>query len=548
MSKRAREYKSVAEMGDASNSSTLHKKQKRVSGSDDDDDDGGETDSDYEVDLEAYSSSDSDNDINEDEKKLVRRYDAKHKKTKHGYEKDGFVTDGDDDGDDEKAEEDVPSFIIHNLFGGVPHPKKKRKSKEGVNLFESTNARLDEYTDEEFQYYQSVPEAQRKAIAELENEVNVHQSNSTPMRFKILQSGMDSYTKGMCLSKLAMINRSEDRGSEHIKYTQWLNTVCAIPFGNVRELPVNHASPRAEISAFLQNVRTKLNGAVYGHTKSKDQFLRVIAQWISSPNYRGNVIGIHGHPGVGKTSLVKEGICKALDIPFGFIPLGGANDGSYLDGHGFTYEGSTWGRIVDVLMKSKCMNPVLYFDELDKISGTTHGDEVVNVLIHLTDPAQNDRFHDKYVGDVPIDLSKAVIIFTYNDDSSINPILKDRMLRIEVDSYKVDDKVNIVLNYIAPTIRRDYNITEQEIPLDREIVQEMISACGSEHGVRNLKRMVEYIFSTYNLGRFDTAMLPKNSTDENHNLTRAGIKELMRWYSSTCGPKLVSESIHQLYT
>ena len=97
-----------------------------------------------------------------------------------------------------------------------------------------------------------------------------------------------------------------------------------------------------------------------------------------------------------KTTLVKKGISKILNRPFEFIALGGATDSSFLEGHSYTYEGSTWGHIVEILLRSKCMNPVIYFDELDKVSDTPKGEEIIGILTHLTDTAQNTQFHDKY--------------------------------------------------------------------------------------------------------------------------------------------------------
>jgi hypothetical protein len=91
------------------------------------------------------------------------------------------------------------------------------------------------------------------------------------------------------------------------------------------------------------------------------------------------------------TSLVKEGISKILNRPFAFIALGGATDSSFLEGHSYTYEGSTWGQIVQILIDSKCMNPVIYFDELDKISETPKGEEIAGILTHLTDTTQNSH-------------------------------------------------------------------------------------------------------------------------------------------------------------
>ena len=111
--------------------------------------------------------------------------------------------------------------------------------------------------------------------------------------------------------------------------------------------------------------------------------------------------------GNGKTTLVKEGIAKAINRPFAFIALGGASDSAFFDGHSYTYEGSHWGRIVDILIESKCMNPIIYFDELDKISESAKGDEIVHLLTHLTDPSQNALFQDNYFPGIHLNLSKA---------------------------------------------------------------------------------------------------------------------------------------------
>ena len=105
---------------------------------------------------------------------------------------------------------------------------------------------------------------------------------------------------------------------------------------------------------------------------------------------------IYGPPGTGKTTLVKEGISKILNRPFAFLALGGATDSSFLEVHSYTYEGSNWGKIVDIIINCKSMNPVIYFDELDKISNTPKGEEITGILTHLTDTTQNSQFHDKY--------------------------------------------------------------------------------------------------------------------------------------------------------
>ena len=160
-----------------------------------------------------------------------------------------------------------------------------------------------------------------------------------------------------------------------------------------------------------------LDECVYGLNDAKMQIMQMIGQWITNPGALGSAIAIKGPPGTGKTSLVKEGISKILGREFSFIALGGTGDASFLEGHGYTYEGSMWGKIVQILMESKCMNPVIYFDELDKVSDTPRGEEIIGILTHLTDTSQNSQYHDKYFSEITFDLSKCLFIFSYNDES-----------------------------------------------------------------------------------------------------------------------------------
>jgi ATP-dependent Lon protease len=209
-----------------------------------------------------------------------------------------------------------------------------------------------------------------------------------------------------------------------------------------------------------------------------------------------------GPPGTGKTSLVKEGISKILNRPFAFIALGGATDSSFLEGHSYTYEGSTWGKIIQIIIDSKCMNPVIYFDELDKISDTPKGEEIAGILTHLTDTSQNMQYHDKYFSDIDFDLSKCLFIFSYNDEKKVNPILRDRMYRIQTKGYNQKQKTNICNQYLLPKIREQVKFTEGDIVITEQCLNHMIeNFCNKEDGVRNLKRCLEIIFTKLNLYR-----------------------------------------------
>jgi len=230
--------------------------------------------------------------------------------------------------------------------------------------------------------------------------------------------------------------------------------------------------------------------------------MQMLGQLITNPKAIGSAIAIHGPAGTGKTTLVKEGISKILNRPFAFIALGGATDSSFLEGHGYTYEGSTWGKIVQILIDSKCMNPVIYFDELDKISDTPKGEEIAGILTHLTDTSQNSQFHDKYFTEIDFDLSKCLFIFSYNDESKVNPILKDRMYRIQTKGYSQKQKSVISNNYLLPKIREQVKFSQNEIIIPEETLNYIIeNHCNKEDGVRNLKRCLEIIYTKLNLYR-----------------------------------------------
>jgi ATP-dependent Lon protease len=249
----------------------------------------------------------------------------------------------------------------------------------------------------------------------------------------------------------------------------------------------------------------------FNHQRNKNQLVNDIDVLpVGRDNYYGFEIDGNKRFVLGdftvthNTSIVKDGISKILGREFAFIALGGAGDSSFLEGHSYTYEGSMWGKIVQILIDSKCMNPVIYFDELDKVSDTPRGQEIINVLMHLTDTTQNSQFHDKYFSEVDFDLSKCLFIFSYNDESLVNPILRDRMYRIQTKGYDTKEKIHIARKYILPKIREQVNFDEKQVIIPDETISYIVSNTKftqNEQGVRNLKRCLEIIHTKLNLFR-----------------------------------------------
>ena len=333
-------------------------------------------------------------------------------------------------------------------------------------------------------------------------EINKITRIEKPYRITLLEADIPVQFKGAAMKKINSLRYMEPGSGEFYKIKNWVDTFMRIPFDKNEGLPISIDDGVDKCHDFMENAQKILNNAVYGLNDAKMQIMQMLGQLLTNPKAIGTAIAIHGPPGTGKTSLVKEGISKILNRPFAFIALGGATDSSFLEGHGYTYEGSTWGKIVQILIDSKCMNPVIYFDELDKISDTPRGEEIAGILTHLTDTSQNSQFHDKYFSEINFDLSKCLFIFSYNDESKINPILKDRMYRIKTKGYNQKEKTAISNNYLLPRIREQVRFDDSQIIINDQTVHYIIdNHCNKEDGVRNLKRCLEIIYTKLNLYR-----------------------------------------------
>jgi len=332
-----------------------------------------------------------------------------------------------------------------------------------------------------------------KRISGLVNEGDV------PYKFRVLDMEIPDSLKASVIKKVDILNEMDS--SEGYKLRTWVDSFLRIPFGKMVPLPVKLSDGAEPCAKFLSKTRETLDKAVYGMPSAKTQIMQTLAQWISNPGSVGNVIALKGPMGVGKTSFAKNGVAQVLGRPFEFFSLGGASDSANFVGHSFTYEGSMCGRIADSLMTARCMNPVLYFDELDKVSTTSHGDEIVSMLIHLTDRSQNSQFHDRYFAGVDFDLSQCLFVFSFNDESKVHPILKDRMQVINCAGYNCEDKKNILTKYVWPQILDRIQLTGQ-LTLTEDAVKYMIEEFSKEEeGVRNLIRCVESLVTRINLLR-----------------------------------------------
>ena len=375
---------------------------------------------------------------------------------------------------------------------------------------------LDEDDDKELDYFSNLPEVSKKqTIMELKKIKDINDTD-TPLRFKVLNSDMSLKSKSIAINNIDKLGEMDVSSDEHYKMNKWIDGLIKIPFGKNIEIPVNDSNSIEEKRNYIINAKKTLDKAIYGHNEAKQHILQVIGKWIKNPKSQGNVLAIQGPMGNGKTTLVKEGISKAIGRPFAFIALGGASDSAFFDGHSYTYIGSHWGRVIDILIESKCMNPVIYFDELDKVSETHKGDEIIHLLTHLTDPSQNNVFQDNYFPGIEIDVSKALFIFSFNEEEKVNRILKDRMYVINTKGFKTDDKLSITKDYLLPELLETFVFEKEELIFPDDTVKMIIEKYTlNEEGVRNLKRSLETIISKINIYNLSYDRDDKDNNNDN---------------------------------
>ena len=455
--------------------------------------------------------------------KKLRKKDDKEDDDEEDNEDDDedYDEDYDDDDDDDDEEEDDTNLLDRKV-AQKKMDLRKRENKEFLE--ELMKSSVNDTNGYIYNYFSGMKKDDKNLALRKLKEVNSYQSADEPLLFKLISLDVSLEQRSHILKKyLALISGK----GESNKLKSWIDAVATIPFGKCLGTNVTNVRP-TQIKAFLENLQRTMDSAVWGHAEAKRHIIQIMGQQFRNPNSKGNNIGIYGPPGNGKTSLVKEGIAKAMNKPFIFISLGGATDSSFLEGHSYTYEGSIYGRIAHSIISAKCMDPIIYFDELDKISKTHKGDEITNLLIHLTDPVQNSHFRDKYFHGIDFDLSKVTFIFSYNDPSLVDRVLMDRITQVETKYLLINQKIHIAQNYLIPDIMKEIGFEKNSVKISDDIIKHLIDKYTNEGGVRKLKSLL------YNIAReINIANLTKTKLDEKHvtfpyEVSKINIKTILK--------------------
>jgi ATP-dependent Lon protease len=368
--------------------------------------------------------------------------------------------------------------------------------------------------------------------AEIEKSVKKRIVNEENVKQKILDLDTSIENKTSIMKQFLNIKKLDINTTEYYKNQLYIDQAMLIPWNkyyNIRDqIGVSghyftldeHIRDRILIKNFIENLKNELDEAIFGMDNVKNEIINYVCKFITNPHSQKNNIALYGSAGVCKTKFIKI-LSKALNLPLKIISLGGMKDSSYLLGHSQTYQDSKCGIIIQSIIESKVMNPILYFDELDKVSNSEYGQDIYSVLSNLTDPTINSNFKDRYFSNLSIDLSKVFYIFTFNDISKINKVLLDRLNVIYVQNPNKKEKVTILKNYCLHDIRTNIGIPIN-IEFDDDCYNIVIDytdkhidsrvSSGIRESIRILEKVVLEVNKEILLDTFDTNNITINST------------------------------------
>ncbi|MBR7101169.1 MAG: endopeptidase La [Clostridia bacterium] len=317
----------------------------------------------------------------------------------------------------------------------------------------------------------------REQLKVIQSELgNDSQSESDELYNAIMEKKLPKQVEEKLLKELSKFNKAPFGSPEATVLRTYLETCLEIPF-----------STYSKDNTSVENARRVLDNDHYGLTKVKERILEFIAVKELNPDIKNQIICLVGPPGVGKTSLCSS-IAHALKRKYVRVSLGGIRDEAEIRGHRKTYVGAMPGRIINALCEAKTLNPLMVFDEIDKMTSDTRGDPA-SAMLEVLDGEQNKAFRDHFV-EMDVDLSRCMFIATANSLESIPKPLIDRMEIIELSSYTKTEKFHIAKNHLIPKQLKRHGLTKRSFKITDEAVYSLISGYTAEAGVRNLEREI----------------------------------------------------------
>ena len=292
----------------------------------------------------------------------------------------------------------------------------------------------------------------------------------------IMDLKLDEKNKEKLLKEADKLTKLPPSSQEAFVIKNYLDTVLDLPWGKYT---------KAKLS--IDKAEAVLEKDHYGLKKVKERILEFLAVHILNPEIKGQIICLAGPPGIGKTSIAKS-IAKAMGRKYARVSLGGVRDEADIRGHRKTYVGAMPGRIITALSQAGSANPLILFDEIDKLCSDIKGDPS-SAMLEVLDSEQNNAFRDHFI-EVPFDLSKAVFITTANNVSAIPAPLLDRMEVIELPSYTAEEKFHIAKEHLVPKQLKEHGLKASQLKISDDAINDIVQYYTKEAGVRTLERNI----------------------------------------------------------
>jgi ATP-dependent Lon protease len=303
---------------------------------------------------------------------------------------------------------------------------------------------------------------------------------------KIAEAGMPEAVAEQADKELRRLERQGEQSPESSMIRSYLDWLIAVPWSKRSDEKLDPVHTREVLDsdhAGLDDVKKRITEFVAVRKLREER----AGEFEEDSRANGTILTLVGPPGTGKTSI-GESIARSLGREFVRISLGGLHDEAEIRGHRRTYIGALPGRIVRALRDAETMNPVILFDEVDKVGADWRGDPSA-ALLEVLDPAQNHSFRDHYL-DVEVDLSEVVFIATANLLDTIPAPLLDRMEIISFDGYTIEEKLAIAKGYLVPRQLGRNGLKPEEISVEDDVLRTVIAEYTREAGVRQLEREV----------------------------------------------------------
>lgn len=295
----------------------------------------------------------------------------------------------------------------------------------------------------------------------------------------IMELKIDDKSREKLLKEADKLTKLPPASQEAFVIKNYLDTVLDLPWG---------VYSKSKLS--LEKAEAVLEKEHYGLKKVKERILEFLAVYMLNPNIKGQIICLSGPPGIGKTSIAKS-VAKAMGRKYARVSLGGVRDEADIRGHRKTYVGAMPGRIITAISQAGAADPLILFDEIDKLCSDIKGDPS-SAMLEVLDSEQNNSFRDHFI-EVPFDLSRAVFLTTANDVSNIPAPLLDRMEIIELPSYTAEEKFHITKEHLIPKQLKEHGLKASQMKITDDAINDIIQYYTKEAGVRNLERKIASI-------------------------------------------------------